>query len=83
MKQCPQCSERLKPDAIVCTHCGHQFAPIPPAPGSGFTPTPNAQKIGCGLLVLAALALMLWAFSTRYQAESPPAANAMKEQVSG
>lgn len=78
MKPCPRCSERAKADAIVCTHCGHQFAPIPAAPRSGFTPTPSAQKIGCGLLILAALALMLWAFSTLYQAESSSAANAIQ-----
>ena len=78
MRQCPDCSEMLDCEAIVCTHCGHQFAPIPAVAASGFTPTPSIQKIGCGLLILAAFAISLWAFSSLYQAQSPPAAEAIQ-----
>ena len=60
---CPACEEPLKDDAIVCTHCGHQLAPIPAVAENGFRPTPNALKFGCGILILAAFALMWWAFS--------------------
>ena len=70
MKICPSCEEPLKEDAIVCTHCGHQLAPIKAVADSGFTPTPNALKVGCGILILAALALALWVFSTSYQASA-------------
>ena len=66
MKICPECEEPLKDDAIVCTHCGHQLAAIPAAADSGFTPTPNILKIGCGILILAAFALALWVFSSSY-----------------
>ena len=76
-KICPNCTEVLAGDAILCTHCGHRFAPIPALARSGFTPTPAVQKVGCGILVLAALAAMLWGFATLYQAQSPEAANAV------
>jgi hypothetical protein len=60
---CPACEEPLKDDAIVYTHCGQQLAASPAVATSGFTPTPSALKFGCGILILAALALMWWAFS--------------------
>ena len=75
-KICPNCSELLPEDAILCFHCGHRFAPVRAVARSGFTPTPSLQKLGCAILVLAALALMLWAFATLYLAQSPEAANA-------
>lgn len=77
MKRCPNCQEMLKEDAIQCTHCGHQFAPIPAVAKSGFRPAPNVQKFGCAILIIAVLALTLWALTSRYQAESPEAANAV------
>jgi len=32
-KKCPRCAELVQPDALVCKHCGHEFAtpPIPTA----------------------------------------------------
>ncbi|PZU59803.1 MAG: zinc ribbon domain-containing protein [Sphingobium sp.] len=24
-KKCPRCAELVKPDALVCRHCGHEF----------------------------------------------------------
>ncbi|CAM5280125.1 zinc ribbon domain-containing protein [Sphingobium scionense] len=24
-KKCPRCAELVKPDALVCKHCGHEF----------------------------------------------------------
>lgn len=81
MKQCPNCSEWLKEEAILCTHCGHQFEPVPAVAASGFTPTPNSRKVGCAILILAALALMLWGFSGLYQSESPAAANAIQGEA--
>jgi hypothetical protein len=30
-KDCPACQESVKPDAKVCKHCGHKFAPPVPA----------------------------------------------------
>lgn len=68
MKICPACEEPLKDDAIVCTHCGHQLAPIPAVAKNGFKPTPDLVKIGFGILIMAALAFVLWFFSTSYQA---------------
>lgn len=67
MKTCPACSEPLKDDAIVCTHCGRQLEPIPAVADSGARPTPDAVKIGCGILILAAMAFLLWYFSSAYQ----------------
>ncbi len=67
MKVCPNCEERLKDDAIVCTHCGHQLAPIPAVADSGEVPTPNAIKLGCGILILILFALILWTFSASLQ----------------
>lgn len=75
MKQCPNCSEWNKPDAILCTHCGHQFEPVA---ASGFRRTPNLYKFGCAILILLAFALALWAFASRYQKASPEAANAVQ-----
>ncbi len=66
MKICPACEEPLKDDAIACTHCGHQLAPIPAVAENGATPTPNVWKIGCGIFAIAAMALVLWAFSASY-----------------
>ena len=60
---CPACEEPLKDDAVVCTHCGRQLAPIPSVARTGLRPTPNALKIGCGVLILAAFAVMWWTFS--------------------
>jgi hypothetical protein len=60
---CPACEEPLKDDAIVCTHCGHQLAPIPAVAANGYRPTPNALKFGCGIVILAAFALLWWVFS--------------------
>ena len=77
MKTCPTCQERLNDDAIQCTHCGHQFAPFPAAPRSPFRPTPNARKFGCAILIIAVLALLLWALTSRYFRASPEAANAV------
>jgi hypothetical protein len=74
LKRCPNCQEPLGDGAILCTHCGHRFADIPSAPPSGFSPTPNIQKFGCGILILAALAISLWAFSRSYLAQDPEAA---------
>lgn len=67
MKTCPICNETLKDDAIVCTHCGHQFRPIPAEAESGARPTPAAAKIGCGIAIIAAMTLLLWYFSASYQ----------------
>lgn len=25
-KKCPRCAELVQPDALVCKHCGHEFA---------------------------------------------------------
>lgn len=25
-KKCPKCAELVQPDALVCKHCGHEFA---------------------------------------------------------
>lgn len=27
-KKCPRCAELVQPDALVCKHCGHEFAAI-------------------------------------------------------
>ena len=80
VKTCPNCQERLDQGAIVCTHCGHQFGPIPAAPADGSEPTPDSWKIGCAILILAVVALILWAFSSRYLEESPEAAEAVKAE---
>lgn len=65
MKRCPNCQEALKDDAIVCTHCGHQFRKI--IAGNGPKPMPNALKIGCGLVTIAMMLAILWHFSAAYQ----------------
>lgn len=83
MKRCPNCSEKLEWEAILCTHCGYRFAPIPAVAASGFRPTPFILKIGCGVLILAAFAIGLWAFSSLYQEQSPPAANAIQGRGGG
>jgi len=67
VKICPSCDEPLKDDAIVCTHCGHQLADIPATPRGGATRTPDVGKFGCGLVILAAIALLLWGFSALYR----------------
>ncbi|HET9426986.1 MAG TPA: zinc ribbon domain-containing protein [Allosphingosinicella sp.] len=82
MKSCPNCQEPLKTDAIVCTHCGHQFAPIPATPADGSRPTPDRQKIGCAILILSLVALVLWAFTSRYLEQSPEGAEAVKADPS-
>ena len=28
-KTCPQCAESVKPDALKCKHCGHEFKNVP------------------------------------------------------
>lgn len=66
MKTCPACGEKLKDDAIVCTHCGHQMETIPAHSESGAKPTPDSVKIGCGILIIAAIAALLWYFSAAY-----------------
>lgn len=68
MKICPACEEPLKDSAIVCTHCGHQLEPIPAVADSGAKPTPNYLKVGCGILIIVAIAMVLWAFNGSYQA---------------
>jgi Uncharacterised protein family UPF0547 len=30
-KKCPRCAEIVKADALVCKHCGHEFAELPDA----------------------------------------------------
>ena len=30
-KKCPRCAELVKPDALVCKHCGHEFEATPAA----------------------------------------------------
>ena len=30
-KKCPRCAELVKPDALVCKHCGHEFDASAPA----------------------------------------------------
>lgn len=64
MKQCPNCQEALKDNAVVCTHCGHQFGPI--EGGDGPKPTPNLIKIGCGIVIIAVMAVILWNFTATY-----------------
>lgn len=81
MKTCPNCQEKLDSSAIVCTHCGHQFRPIPAAAADGSEPTPDSWKIGCAILILAVVALILWAFSSRYLEESPEGAEAIKAEA--
>ena len=63
MKICPACEEPLKDGAIVCTHCGRQLEPIPAVADSGEVPTQNYIKMGCGILIIALFALILWTFS--------------------
>jgi hypothetical protein len=65
VKHCPHCQEALKDDAIVCTHCGHQFRQI--EGGHGPKPTPNVLKIGCGIAIISMMAAILWYFSALYQ----------------
>lgn len=31
-KKCPRCAELVKRDALVCKHCGHEFAAPDPEP---------------------------------------------------
>lgn len=64
---CPSCEEPLKDDAIVCTHCGKELAPIPATARDGARATPDYQKLGCGILVLAFFAIILWVFTGLYQ----------------
>jgi hypothetical protein len=66
MKICPACEEPLKDDAIACTHCGHQLAPIPATSDHGPAPTPNRLKFGCGVLIIATFVLVFWLFTARY-----------------
>lgn len=28
MKKCPRCAELVQPDALVCKHCGNEFAVV-------------------------------------------------------
>lgn len=67
MMICPSCEEPLKDDAIVCTHCGHELAPIPAKSRDGATATPDYLKLGCGIVIIALFAILLWFFSEIYQ----------------
>jgi hypothetical protein len=66
MTICPVCEEPLKGDAVVCTHCGHQLRSIPSKAVDGARPTPNALKMGCGVLIIALFVILFWYFSTAY-----------------
>ena len=80
MKRCPRCQEPCLDEAIVCTHCGHQFQPIPAVAEDGSRPTPNVAKFGCAILILLALAATLWALTKAYQAQSGEAAVAVNRR---
>jgi hypothetical protein len=72
-KQCPACAEEVKAAAVICKHCGYDFAagkmpqnkPISPsAPASANSAKPHSTigdgvRLGCGMFVMLPILLLL------------------------
>jgi hypothetical protein len=56
LRKCPFCAELVKPEAVVCKHCGHK---LPPSQPSSKTTTKKRWAIGLGIVVTVAAGLIL------------------------
>jgi hypothetical protein len=56
LRKCPFCAELVKPEAVVCKHCGHK---LPPSEPSLKTTTKKRLAIGLGIVVTVAAGLIL------------------------
>jgi hypothetical protein len=56
LRKCPFCAELVKPEAVVCKHCGHK---LPPSQPSLKTTTKKRRAIGLGIVVTLAAGLIL------------------------
>ena len=54
LRKCPFCAEQVKPEAVLCKHCGNKLPP--PEPPS---PTKKRVAIGLGIIVTVAVGLIL------------------------
>jgi hypothetical protein len=56
LRKCPFCAELVKPEAVVCKHCGHK---LPPSQPPLKTTTNKRRAIGLGIVVTVAAGLIL------------------------
>jgi len=56
LRKCPFCAELVKPEAVVCKHCGHK---LPPSQPPSKTITKKRWAIGVGIVVTVAAGLIL------------------------
>lgn len=56
LRKCPFCAELVKPEAVVCKHCGHK---LPPSQPPLKTTTKKRWAIGLGIVVTVAAGLIL------------------------
>jgi hypothetical protein len=64
LRKCPFCAELVKPEAVVCKHCGHKLPPPQlPSKTTTLSPTKKGLAVGLGIVGTVAVALiLLWVF---------------------
>lgn len=86
-KVCPRCAETVKTAALVCKHCGHEFAASPeqPKPLKITIERKAVNKRGClvAFLVLAGLVIGIGIFGSQHNSpDSAPQPNSQPTQAS-
>jgi zinc-ribbon domain len=71
LRKCPFCAELVKPEAVVCKHCGHKLPP-PQLPSKTTMPPATKKRLAIGLGIVVTLAaglilLLVFVPSRTYQ----------------
>jgi len=76
LRKCPFCAELVKPEAVVCKHCGHKLPPPQlPSKTTTLSPTKKGLAVGLGIVGTVAVALiLLWVFAPS-RSDQPLATN--------
>ena len=71
LRKCPLCAEQIKPEAVICKHCGNKLPPLQPPPKM----TRKGVAIALGAVALVAAGIILLLVFVPFRPDEPLATN--------